>query len=206
MAAQPLPIHPRRGRHPVEITPAKRDRIERWRQQFREYTPQAAYPDDEYVKTTILLAIEAVNLGDFGIGCILLDGNGNQVAAGHNELFMPYFRSDRHGEMVVMDAWEKANPQATSMEGYKLYTSLESCPMCMARLISSGCQTVLYAAADPTGGMVHLINNLPSVWIGLAAPPRQNWGAANCSPLLQQAATKVFMENAAELNQILENR
>ena len=205
MAAQPIPL-PHRGRHPVEITPAKRQRIDRWRQQVEDFTPQAAYPDDEYVKTTCQLAIEAVNLGDFGVGCILLDPNGNQVAAGHNELFMPYFRSDRHGEMVVMDMWEKANPQATSMAGYKLYTSLESCPMCMARLITAGCQTVLYAAADPTGGMVHLMNNLPSVWIGLAAPPRQAWGVANCSPLLQQLAMAIFLENASELNQILQNR
>jgi len=207
MAAQPLPLRPRRGRHPVEITPAKREIIERGRQQLRAYTPQPqAYPDDPYVYQTCILAYEAVLLGDFGVGCIMLDPNGNQVAAGHNELFNPYFRSDRHGEMVVMDAWEKANPQVTSMEGYTLYTSLESCPMCMARLITSGCETVLYAAADPTGGMVHLMNNLPSVWIGLAKAPRQNWGAANCSPLLAQTANEIFMINAAELNQILENR
>jgi cytosine deaminase len=110
MAAQPLPVRPGpRLRRPVEITPAKRDTIESWRQRLRAYTPQPqAYPDDPYIYTTCLLAYEAVQEGDFGIGCLILDSNGNTVAAGHNELFKPYFRSDRHGEMVVMDAWEEA--------------------------------------------------------------------------------------------------
>jgi cytosine deaminase len=207
MAAEPLPLRPRpRGRHRVEITPAKREIIESWRKKLQEYKPQDAYPDDFFVAHTCLLALEAVEDGDFGVGCVMLDPSGKEVTVGHNELFKPYFRSDRHAEMVVMDKWEEANQQVTSMVGYKLYTSLESCPMCMARLITSGCETVLYAAPDPTGGMVHLFNNLPPVWIGLAKPPRQYWGEANCSPYMKDAANQIFMINAAELNQILENR
>lgn len=205
MATQPLPVRPRRtGLRRLAITPAKRDLIARWRQKLQDYTPQDAHPDDDYVRQTCFLAIEAVEDGDFGIGCIMLGPNGKLVSAGHNELFNPYFRSDRHGEMVVMDRFEEANQQVTSMEGYTLYTSLESCPMCMARLITSGVETVLYAAADPTGGMVHLMNNLPPVWIQLAK--RQTWGVANCAPYLAQAANEIFMINAAELNTILENR
>ncbi len=188
----------------VEVTSAKRGQTALWRKQLESYVPQAAYPDDDLVRQTCLLALGAVEDGDFGVGGLLRDGTGKVVAAGHNELFKPYFRSDRHAEMVVMDTFEKDNPQLTKLQDYTFFTSLESCPMCMARLISSGVNTILYAAPDLTGGMVHLMNNLPPVWIQLAQ--RQKWGQANCSPYLVNAANEIFMINAAELNTILENR
>src|SRR5215470_9976032 len=145
------------------------------------YAPNVGdYPDDEWGKMVFGLAYEAVLLGNFGIGCVLVDPSGNVVASGHNEVFNPYFRSDRHGEMVVMDAFEENNKSVTSMAGYTLYTSLESCPMCLARLITSGVGTVKYLAPDTQGGMVHLMGNLPPVWQELAK--RQTFPQANCSP------------------------
>jgi tRNA(Arg) A34 adenosine deaminase TadA len=171
----------------------------------RTYEPNVAdYPDDEWGMITLELAYEAVLLGNFGIGCVLVDPAGNMVASGHNEVFVPYFRSDRHGEMVVMDAFEEDNKSVTSMAGYTLYTSLESCPMCLARLITSGVATVKYLAPDAKGGMVHLMGNLPQIWQELAK--RQTFPQANCSPLLIQAAFEIFMINADQLNTQIVNR
>jgi tRNA(Arg) A34 adenosine deaminase TadA len=171
----------------------------------RTYEPNVAdYPDDGWGKIAFGLAYEAVLLGNFGIGCVLVDPSGNQAAAGHNEVFLPYFRSDRHGEMVVMDAFEENNKSVTSMAGYTLFTSLESCPMCLARLITSGVATVKYLAPDPLGGMVHLMGNLPPVWQQLAK--RQTFPQANCSPLLIQACFETFMINADQLNKAIVNR
>src|SRR5262249_36951669 len=70
------------------------------------YQPFADYADDIYAWLTCSLALEGVVTGNFGVGAILLDDRGQVVAQGHNEVFHPHFRSDRHAEMVVIDGWE----------------------------------------------------------------------------------------------------
>jgi len=90
------------------------------------------------------------------------------------------------------------------MAGYTLYTSLESCPMCLARLITSGVATVKYVAPDTQGGMVHLMGNLPPIWQELAK--RQTFPQATCSPIVIQSAFEIFMMNADQLNTAIVNR
>ena len=182
---------------------------EGWRKWLEAYEPKAEYPDDAAALECCLLALEAVETGNFGIGCVLHDPDGNEIVRGRsNEVFEPYFRSDRHGEMVLMDEFEDRFHHVSSMKGYTLYTSLESCPMCMARLITSGCGTVLYVAPDMTGGMVHLRDNLPPVWNQLIdkRDPPQVFGQAKCSPELAQAGHDVFMLSGPDLNQKLIDR
>ena len=162
------------------------------------------YPDEEFGLLSCRLAYQAVQLGNFGIGCVLVDSSGNIVEQGFNELFNPYFRSDRHGEMVVMDTFEENNKSITSMADYTLYTSLESCPMCLARLITSGVGTVKYVSPDLTGGMVHLMTNLPKIWQIFAA--RQKFPQASVPSLLVQLAFDIFKLNADELNSKIVNR
>jgi len=106
------------------------------------------------------------------------------VGLGLNQIFnfgffenqkTPHVRSDRHGEMVSMDLLEDAistTPyekefQIRMPEGLKLYTQLESCPMCMSRLASSSISEVLHGAPDNGGGMVHKLCSLPPIFIGL---------------------------------------
>jgi tRNA(Arg) A34 adenosine deaminase TadA len=50
--------------------------------------------------------------------------------------------------MIVMDTFEKAPPGSLQMGGYSLYTSLESCPMCLCRMILAGLGTVAYVCDD----------------------------------------------------------
>lgn len=178
----------------------------KWQQWLKAYQINPDFPDERFALRTCILAYQAVQQGNFGVGCLIIDGKQNIVAEGHNQVFKPYFRSDLHGEMVVMNKFEEANPSLTSMKGYTLYTSLESCPMCMARLIAAGCEKILYVAPDKTGGMVHLRHNLPEVWQQLAASPRQYWGVANCSEDLRNAAYEIVMLNAETLNKKLFNR
>ena len=178
--------------------------VGQWKAWLTGYQFNDEYPDERYIWLTCALALKAVDSGNFGVGSILIDGGGNVVAQGHNEVYSPYFRSDRHAEMVVMDKFEDAYRNIAKLEGYTLYTSLECCPMCLTRLITSGVNTVLYAAQDITGGMVHKIEDLPSDWIELAR--RQVYGRARCSPELVNAANQVFLLTADELDEKIKNR
>jgi tRNA(Arg) A34 adenosine deaminase TadA len=162
-----------------------------------DYKFNDIYPDDEYVWLTNVLALKGVDSGNFGVGCILVDVHGNVVVQGHNEVFHPFFRSDRHAEMVVMDEFEDTHHDISMMKGYTLYTSLESCPMCFVRLITSGVYKVLHASPDMTGGMVREMKNLPKFWLDLYEG--KVFSQANCSRELINTANDIFLLNVDEL-------
>jgi len=170
--------------------------INTWKAYLTNYQP-GANADEPYVWLTCTLALEAVNAGNFGVGAILIDGVGHVVAQGHNEVFNPYFRSDRHAEMMVMDDFEDARPEHRKLDGYTLYTSLEPCPMCLVRLSTCSVNRILFAAQDVTGGMVHRMGDLPSFWIELARG--KVFCQAECSPDLVNAADQIFLLNLEEL-------
>jgi tRNA(Arg) A34 adenosine deaminase TadA len=176
-------------------------RLKTW---LTDYQFNQEYPDDRYIWLTDVLALRAVDLGNFGVGSILTDDNGNVIFQGHNELFNPYFRSDRHAEMVVMDKFEETHRKITKLEDYTLYTSLEPCPMCLVRLITSNVSTVLHAAPDMTGGMVHEIKHLLPFWNYLAEG--KVFAQAMCCPELINAANEIFSLNVDELIEKLKNR
>jgi cytosine deaminase len=187
----------------AKINPENRDTDE-FKARLTEYEFDNAYSDDSYIWLADILALEAVNSGNFGVGCILTDVNGNVVVRGHNEVFNPYFRSDRHGEMVVMDEFEDTHQNILNPGGFTLYTSLESCPMCLTRMISSGIKRILHAAPDVEGGMVHKMKCLPQFWIDLVAG--QVFYQAKCSQELINVANEIFLYNADELKEKLKNR
>jgi tRNA(Arg) A34 adenosine deaminase TadA len=177
--------------------------VKDWKIRLADYQFVPGKPDDSFIWLTCVLALKAVSLGNFGIGCILVDADGNVVGRGHNEVFNPYFRSDRHAEMVVMDNFEDSHRGITGGGNYTLYTSLESCPMCLARLINSGIKRVLHAAPDRDGGMVHKMKDLPPTWIDLAKPHLYHQAA--CSPNMINAAGQIFLLNADKLHKKLKH-
>ncbi len=87
----------------------KNKRVRIWKTMLLDYEFDNEYQDDKYIWLTNVLALKAVDSGNFGVGCILVDSSDNIIAEGHNEVFSPYFRSDRHAEMVVMDKFEDMN-------------------------------------------------------------------------------------------------
>lgn len=141
------------------------------------------------------LALEAARLGNYGVGAVLVDPTGAVVAQGGNAVFVPRFRSDLHAEMVVMNVFEDAHPQTGDMRGYTLLCSLEPCPMCLARLLTAGVQTVKFLAMDEHGGMVSRVDHLPAAWQRLRQ--RQEAGPADVSDGLRQLATDVFLQTLA---------
>jgi tRNA(adenine34) deaminase len=170
----------------------------------KAYLPDPQYPDDKFILITLEEAIAAAGEGNFGVGAVLVRENDQIVQKGHNRVFHPHFRSDLHAEMDVMTKFEERYPDVDSMRGYTLYTSLEPCTMCFARLISSGVRKVFYAAEDNEGGMVQRSEHMPPAWMKLAK--RQEFARARCSPELSDMALGIFLTTAEENNSKLQKR
>lgn len=91
------------------------------------------------------------------------------IHRGRNKVFKPYFRSDLHAEMDVLTKYEKsAKSPGPDMDGLILFSSIEPCPMCLTRIITSGIKEAYHLAPDPDSGMVSLGDKLPPVWQGIA--------------------------------------
>ncbi|MFH0782589.1 MAG: deaminase [Pseudomonadota bacterium] len=106
--------------------------------------------------------------------------------------------------MVVINSFEDKHKGKQSLKEYALYSSLESCPMCLTRLITSGIGKVSYLAPDMTGGMVNKIRDLPDIWHQLSE--NQIFDQAKCSNDLIDVAFKIFLLNADELNRKIINK
>jgi cytosine deaminase len=133
-------------------------------------------------------ALISIKEGSFGIGACLVNGkDGKIIIAGHNELLLPYFRSDKHAEMVVMDKYEdqikSANPKTGDLV---LYSSLEPCPMCTIRLLSANVKKVRYVSPDIDGGFIHHMDLLPPYWKNQTFD--KDYRELQCSPQLKKIA------------------
>ena len=149
-------------------------------------------------------ALAAARLGNYGVGAVLVDPRGSVVEQGRNSAFHPRFRSDLHAEMVVMNAFEDRYPDVDTMRGYELICSLEPCPMCVARLLITGVQTVKFLVYDELGGMVSHMRHLPKAWKRLGK--RQAFMHADVSEDLRQFALDVFLLNLEACRQKLWSR
>lgn len=183
---------------------SKNEKVIKWKSWLNEYRFVPDNLDEPYAWLTVVLALKSVESGNYGVGSILVDIEGKVISMGHNLVYSPYFRSDLHGEMVAVNLFEKEHPEIITLEGYTLYTSLESCPMCLVRLISSGINSTLHVSPDPIAGMARNINFLPPLWKELSE--RQIFAKAACSEELTQAAMEVMLINAEELLEILKKR
>jgi tRNA(Arg) A34 adenosine deaminase TadA len=192
------------GSQYLENIHSKTGSITKWKSWLADYRFHGEYRDDAYIWLACILALEAGSVGNFGVGCLMTDEVGDVILTGRNEVFSPYFRSDRHAEMVVLNAFEDRYKETPTMNGYVLYTSLEPCPMCLARLIMSGIPTVLYAAPDSFGGMVQKMKEFPPAFLQFSQG--HVFAQAQCSPELVQAASAIFEINRNQMRGKLQAR
>ncbi len=159
--------------------------------------PDPHYAHDRFIIVTLKEAIAAKreNSGG-GVGaCLVRESTGEIVAVGHNRQFMPYFRSDMHAEMDLITRYEDgvravrpSNPR--QVDGLVLFSSVEPCPMCLARIINSGLKKTYFGAPDPEGGMVHKIDDFPPFWRKGALG--RTFAEADCSPAIKELAARLF--------------
>lgn len=178
-------------------------RVAGWKSRLARYTLQEAYPEEPYAYLICVLALLAVAEGNGGIGCVIVDEDGGSLVFDHNKVIHPYFRSDLHGEMVTMNRFEELRLDVSPRE-LTLYSSLEPCPMCMVRMITSGIGRVLYLADDPDWGMTRDREKLPPAWRELAEGTV--FGKIDCSQELREASSRIFKINIDELYELFKNR
>lgn len=197
-------------------------------------------PMDKWAKISIEAALDSISMGNWAIGnvlCYMPKGTENkpekwvEILRGGNRLFtsnpsdilattgaVPKFDSHAHGEMTVLDAFEKAlskgaydksspnyafnvsspidfRMRSTELgygmpDGIVLFTQLNSCQMCLSRIGNSGIARCYWVAPDTAGGMAHrLCDSVPAYFNMLN---RQLHAVADVSPELIQFAFDAF--------------
>ena len=90
--------------------------------------------------------------GEVPVGAVLVDGNGNVLAAAGNRV-----EADRdptaHAEMLVLRAGTARLGRARLIE-CDLYVTLEPCAMCAAAIALARLRRLYFGAYDPKGGAV----------------------------------------------------
>lgn len=164
------------------------------------YVPDARYRDDVVGLVVVKDAIVSLKAGSGGIGACLVDGTtGKIVERGRNRQYSPYFRSDMHAEMDLLNRYEdrvrkkgggNSDNDPRQCGALILFTSTEPCPMCLTRIINSGIQRMYWINPDPEGGMAHRLDALPPFWREFAAG--RDFRQAECSPTLRKIAEDLF--------------
>jgi len=177
-------------------------------EKITQYVPNPRYRHDEFSEIAVAEAIKAAKEGNIGVGGTVIY-KGKPLFSDHNRQFIPYFRSDFHAEMVLINHIEDQlrDEKSPYMGDYQLISSQEPCPMCMLRLITSGIGEILYVYRDeasPDQGDVTSLERLPPVWGELAQ--RQHIGEADCSPELKEIARQAFLLSANEAAEKIWNR
>lgn len=165
--------------------------LEKLQTQFETFAPNARKSHDFYAVASLKEAMIAAKEGNLGVGAVIVDANGQIVSRGHNRTFYPYFRSDLHAEMDAMTSFEDRFKHVTNMRDYTLFSSLEPCPMCTTRLITSGIGKVFYVARDADAGMANNLGCLGPVWSKLAE--KQMFSKADCSQEATNLAFQFFL-------------
>ena len=104
-------------------------------------------------------ARKALKHGDVPVGAVLLDAEGNVLAANHNRR-EESGDATAHAEMLVISEASKALGD-WRLEGCTLVVTLEPCAMCAMAAVLARVDRIVYGAADLKAGAVWSLFNIP---------------------------------------------
>ncbi|MDH2200401.1 nucleoside deaminase [Ectopseudomonas oleovorans] len=133
-----------------------------------QQAPASTHADDTWARLCCEQALQAVEEGCYAVGALLVDGAGELLCNGRNQVFAPAYASAAHAEMQVLDQLESEHAQV-DRRGLTLYVSLEPCLMCYGRILLAGIPRVRYLARDRDGGFALRHGRLPPAWANLAS-------------------------------------
>lgn len=186
----------------IDTTDSKAVILTKLQTYLDQYRPDPAYAEDHYAKAAVAWALRGVRSGGYGIGAVLVDGNGQILHGAYNQQLQTG-RSDLHGEMALLTEFEtlpKFRKYRTKgsftgggstiyTEPLWLYTSAEPCPMCFVRVAIAGVET-RYVTTGPDDGMNARAQCLPPFWYQLSQ--KHKVLPARTAPVLRQMAHCLF--------------
>jgi tRNA(adenine34) deaminase len=111
------------------------------------------------MRKALTVASESQASGDVPVGAVLLDANGEVVAADRNR------REDlsdptAHAEMLVLSARARQLGD-WRLTGHTLVVTLEPCAMCAGATVLARLDRIVYGAADLKAGAAWSLYNIP---------------------------------------------
>ena len=113
---------------------------------------------EEYMRLALAEAAKAAGTGDVPVGCVIADGAGRVIGAGHNRREAEK-NAVRHAEIEAIEA-ACAAVGSWRLDGCTLYVTLEPCPMCAGAILNARIPTVVYGAKEPLTGSCGSVLNL----------------------------------------------
>lgn len=131
------------------------------RMRLEKYIARGALTITQQALVTCLQeALLAGAEGNYPVGSVITNRDHKIISKSRNSVFKPAFRSEAHAEMNAITQFEETFLN-TSKEGATLFSTLEPCLMCTARILLSGITKVVFLHRDPSGGMCDQIHLLP---------------------------------------------
>ncbi|WP_110649864.1 tRNA adenosine(34) deaminase TadA [Salinicola peritrichatus] len=114
--------------------------------------------DEFYMHRALEQAKLALAAGEVPIGAVVIDADGEVIGHGYNR---PIATHDPTAHAEVQALREAAARRANyRLEGCSLFVTLEPCLMCTGALIHARIRRLVYAVAEPKGGMAESRANL----------------------------------------------
>jgi tRNA(adenine34) deaminase len=114
--------------------------------------------DADWMQQALDQARIAAGMNEVPVGAVLVDADGQLLAAGHNQ---PISSCDpsAHAEIVTLRA------AALRLHNYRLpnttlYVTLEPCTMCVGALVHARVKRLVYAAREPRSGAIESAQQL----------------------------------------------
>ena len=114
--------------------------------------------DDTFMQAALAEAEKAAALGEVPVGCVIVDGAGRILGAGHN---LRESQQDplAHAELIAIQK-AAAALGTWRLGGTTLYVTLEPCPMCAGALVNARIDRLVYGCEDPKAGAVRTLYQL----------------------------------------------
>ena len=107
-----------------------------------------------HMPEALAAARAAAAAGEVPVGAVLLDPQGRVVASAGNRTEADHDPT-AHAEILVIRA-ACAAAGSPRLPGYRLWVTLEPCPMCAAAISAARIAALYYGAPDPrSGGVAH---------------------------------------------------
>jgi tRNA(adenine34) deaminase len=106
--------------------------------------------DESWMRRALEEADRAATLGEVPVGCVVVDREGREIAAGGN-LRETEADPTAHAEMVAIRTAARALG-SWRLEGVTVYVTLEPCAMCAGALVNARVARVVWGCDDPKAG------------------------------------------------------